>query len=356
LRERLRREARAAATIKHSSIATVYALREIDDHLFIVSEYIDGTTLRNVLSGGALEASPAFAIGVKIASALAAAHAAGIVHRDLKPENVIITPDGEVKVVDFGIAHIEEPESARLTKEGVVLGTPGYMPPEQLLGGAVDARADVYSFGVVFGEMLLGHRPHTAQDRASIPARFATLIATCMSPNPDARYESGSALLKALSVESPAPAEFTAAAVGSPRWWWEFHQAATAVVYGVMIWPAWMGRQVIDSLVGRALFIAVLVAVIVAATLRLHLWFTSRFYPGELRRARRRGSRWIRLADWLFVVSLALTGVLVGEDRSPVAVVLMAVAVGAAIVFLVIERATTRAAFRASATPAQRSL
>ncbi len=300
---------------------------------------------------------------MKIASALAAAHAAGIVHRDLKPDNVIITPDGEVKVVDFGIAHIERPEPARLTnddvarltKDGVVLGTPGYMPPEQLLGGAVDARADVYAFGVVFGEMLLGRRPDTAQDRALIPARFATLIVTCMSPNPEARLESGSALLKALSAESPAPAKSTAAAVGSPRWWWEFHQAATAVVYWVMIWPAWMGRQIIGGQVGRALFIAVLVAIIVAANLRLHLWFTSRFNSAELRWTRRRESRWIRLADWLFVASLGLTGILAGEDRSPVAVVLMAVAAGAAIVFLVIERATTRAAFRASATPAQRS-
>jgi hypothetical protein len=338
LRERLRREARAAAHIRHPSIATVYSLREIDDHLFIVSEYVEGTTLRALLESGRLEAERAYAIAVKIASALAAAHAAGVVHRDLKPENVIITADGEVKVVDFGIAVVEGLESARLTRQGAVLGTPGYMPPEQLLGGAVDARADVFAFGIVFAEMLSGRRPKTAADHQLIPPQFAALIATCTNASAAARYESGSALLKALSVES------------SPRGWWEFHQAAAALVYGVTTWPAWIGRQTIGGTTGRALFIAVLVAVIASAILRLHLWFTSRFYPGELPWARRRAGRWIRLADWVFVLALGATGALVGDDLSPVAVGLTAVAVGAAIAFLVIEPATARAAFR-SGTP-----
>ena len=382
LRERLRREARAAATIKHPSIATVYSLQEIDGHLFIVSEYVEGTTLRARLDNGPLDASHARAVAVKIASALAAAHAAGVVHRDLKPENVIITPGGEIKVVDFGIAHIDEPESARLTKQGVALGTPGYMPPEQRLGGAVDARVDVFAFGILFAEMLLGRRPTTPEDHALIPSRFGTLIATCVRSNPDARYASGDELLHALSGESPAteavrgvrlqPGPGTPAVRGvrlaspaearnerrpqadleseaaSARWWWEFHQAAVAVVYGVMTWPAWIARQIVGGSAGRALFIAVLTAVVVAATLRLHLWFTSRFYPGELQSARRRAGPWIRAADWVFVASLGLSGVFVGDDRSPVAIVLVAVAVGAAMAFLVIERGTSRAAFPAT--------
>ena len=356
LRERLRREARAVAHIKHPSIAIVYSLREIDDHLFIVSEYVEGTTLRTLVDGGPLEAPQAFAIAIKIASALAAAHAANVVHRDLKPENVIVTPSGEVKVVDFGIAHIDGGESPRLTREGAVLGTPGYMPPEQLLGGAVDARADVFAFGVVLAETLLGRRPRTANDYARVPSPFATIIARCMSANPDARYESGSALLEALSEETPGtnsahaviPQAVPGGDSGSALWWWEFHQAVAAVVYWVMVWPAWTGRQLIGGLAGRTLFIAVLLAVSVAAMLRLHLWFTSRFYPGELGWARDRSSRWIHLADWLFVLSLALTGILVGDDRSPVSAVLLAVAVGTAVAFLVIEPATARAAFRRS--------
>ena len=345
LRERLRREARAAATIKHPSIATVYSLREIDEHLFIVSEYVEGTTLRAVLDSGPLDASGARAVAVQIASALAAAHAAGVVHRDLKPENVIITPGGEIKVVDFGIAHIDEPESVRLTKQGVALGTPGYMPPEQRFGGTVDARADVFAFGVLFAEILLGRRPTTTEDHALIPPRFATLIATCVKPNPEARFASGGELLKALSVE-PAADDAQPATIGSPRWWWEFHQVATAAVYWGMVWPAWLGRQIVGGATGRGLFLAALIAVSVAATLRLHLWFTARFYPVELNRARARAGGWIRLADSLFVLSLGITGILVGDDRSPVAVVLVAVAAGAAIAFLVIERTTTRAAFR----------
>lgn len=353
LRQRLRREARAAANIRHSSIAIVHALREIDGHLFIDSEYVPGTTLRRLLGDGPLEPSRAAAIAVQIASALAAAHAAGITHRDLKPDNIIITPAGDVKVVDFGIAHIDAPDSPRLTQDGIVIGTPGYMPPEQLEGSRVDARADVYAFGIVFREMLTGRRTASAPAAQSpIPSRFRTIIETCVRLQPEARYASGSELLRALTEGSPAPEHPTmSAAAGSPRWWWEFHQAATAVVYWLMTWPSWTGRQIIGGSVGRALFIATLIAVVVAANLRLHLWFTARFYPGELRWARRRAGTWVRAADWLFVVSLAVTGVLVGEDRSPVAIVLIAVAVGAAIAFLVIERATTRAAFRGTLTP-----
>jgi len=183
---------------------------------------------------------------------------------------------------------------------------------------------------------------------------FAAIIERCLKIDPLERYASGRELLAALT-DSTAPAavlktdEQTVS--GSPRWWWEFHQAFIAVLYWLMTWPAWKGRQIVGGPLGRALFIAMLVAVIVAANLRLHLWFTSRFYPAELQWARQRAGIWIQLADWSFVASLATTGILVGEDRSPVAIVLLSVAVGAAIAFLVIERATARAAFRTSTTP-----
>jgi len=349
LRERLRREAHAAATINHPAVATVYVLDEIDGHLVIVSEYVEGDTLRTLLSRGAMDSTHAHALAVEIAGALAAAHRARVIHRDLKPENIIVTPAGRIKVVDFGIAHIEAPEQARLTVPGMMLGTPAYMAPEQLAGGVVTPRADVYAFGIVFSEMLTGQHP-LAGPAGLIPPRFAAIIQRCMNPDPNERYASGSELLAALASGAPDTGiEHTA--TGSPRWWWEFHQAITAVVYWMMTWPAWKGREIIGGPLGRALFIAALIAVIVAASLRLHLWFTSRFYPAQLRWARRRNATWIRAADWLFVATLAVTGVLVGEDRSPVAVVLIAVAVGAAIAFLVIERATARAAFRSSATP-----
>jgi len=350
LRERLRREAMAAGTIGHSGVATVYLLDEIDGHLVIVSEYVQGDTLRTLLSrDGALEPARAYEIALEIAGALAAAHDARVVHRDLKPENVIVTPAGRVKLVDFGIAHIEGPDSARMTIPGMMLGTPAYMAPEQLAGGSVTPRTDIYSFGLVFSEMLTGRG---GPGRPMPP--FTAIIERCLKIDPLERYASGRELLAALT-DSTAPAavlktdEQTVS--GSPRWWWEFHQAFIAVLYWLMTWPAWKGRQIVGGPLGRALFIAMLVAVIVAANLRLHLWFTSRFYPAELQWARQRAGIWIQLADWSFVASLATTGILVGEDRSPVAIVLLSVAVGAAIAFLVIERATARAAFRTSTTP-----
>lgn len=355
LRERLRREALAAAKINHPAVATVHVLDEISGHLVIVSEYARGETLRTLLGRGSLEPERARSIAIDIAAALAAAHKAGVVHRDLKPENVVVTPAGRVKVVDFGIAHLEGSESARLTIPGMMLGTPAYMAPEQLAGDVVTPRTDVYSFGIVFKEMLtgVGRVPPEADGSGGGPARFATVIARCLKIDPEQRYASGGELLAALTTD-PEPVvrdEDDQTVVASPRWWWEFHQAFVAVLYGLMIWPAWMGCQIISGSLGRALFFATLVAVIASATLRLHLWFTSRFYPAELHWALRRGGIWLRLADWLFVTSLAVTGILVGEDRSPVAIVLLAVAVAGAIGFLVIERATARAAFRNSAIP-----
>ena len=352
LRERQRREALAAARIKDAHVATVYVLAEIDGHVVMVSEFVEGETLRGVLNRGGVGSRRAHEIARSIAVALAAAHEAGVVHRDLKPENVILTPKGLIKVIDFGIAHIETPGAHRLTIPGVPLGTPAYMAPEQLRGGAVTSRADVYAFGVVFRELLTGRHPLSKQDPAAVPPRFAGIIARCLQLDPDHRYASGRELVTALTADAPAAVvSHERALVGSPRWWWEFHQAAAATVYWLMTWPAWTGRQIIGGGSGRALFIATLLGVIIAANLRLHLWFTSRFTPSELRRARRREGTWIRAADWLFVTSLAVTGILVGEDRSPVAIVLLAVAVGATIAFLVIERATARAAFRNSATP-----
>jgi hypothetical protein len=370
LRERLAREARAAATIAHTGVATVYVFGEIDGHLVIVSEYVPGETLRTLLRRGPLESLRARAMARQIAEALAAAHEAGVIHRDLKPENIVVTPAGLVKVVDFGIARIQPPEAARLRASSTGVGTPGYMAPEQLVGGDVTPSADVYAFGIVFNEMLTGRHPldhspsafarhpsafRAAADKgAAIPARSAAIIARCVNPDPNGRYPSGRELLAALAEdETTAPATSGGAAtdVGSPRWWWEFHQAAAAAVYWLMVWPAWNARVMIGGRIGGALFFAVLIAVIVATILRLHLWFTSRFYPSELRWARRRTARWTRAADWLFVAGLGLSGILVGADRSPVGIVLVAVAVGVAIAFLIIERATARAAFRNSATP-----
>ena len=173
-RERLAREARAAAALSHPSIATVYALEEIDGELYLASELVRGVTLRSTIASGRLSATRALEILLQLAEALDAAHRAGIVHRDLKPENVLLNADGRVKVVDFGIARsLAPPPAGRpLTVAGTAIGTPGYMAPEQLRGDTVDARADVFAFGVIAYELATGEHPFGGNDPASLVERL----------------------------------------------------------------------------------------------------------------------------------------------------------------------------------------
>jgi hypothetical protein len=342
-RERLRREARAAATISHPAVAVVYSLDEIDGRLLITSEYVRGHTLRSELARGPVEERRAMAIAADIARALAAAHAAGVIHRDLKPENVLITDEGAVKVVDFGIAYVEGLEATRLTRDGGLVGTPAYMAPEQLAGAAVDARADIYAAGVLLAEMVTGRHPLNPAG-APVPTSVATIVNRCVQPDPTNRFATATELLRALD----GTARTTAAPHSSSRWWWEFHQAIAALTYWLMVIPVWMARGAIGGAPGRAVFIATLIAVIIAANLRLHLWFTSRFYPAELKWLRARVARAIQGADWLFVIALISGALLIGDERSPLAILLLAFGVGTAVAFLVIEPATTRAAFRSS--------
>jgi len=349
LRERLRREARAAATIAHPAVATVYALEEIDGQLFIASEFVEGHTLRREIERGPLEPRRAVAIAVDIARALCAAHAAGVVHRDLKPENVLIATHDAVKVVDFGIAQVDS-VNTRLTRPGDAVGTPAYMPPEQLIGGDADARADIYALGVVLSEMLTGQHP-LAPGRRPMPAPVSEIAWRCIQMDPNDRYQTAREVLEALELERHKPQHVHAQASipsASARWWWEFHQAAVSVVYAVMVWPTWIARDVIGGREGNAVFVAVLASAIVAVTLRLHLWFTSRFYPPELAWARGRAMGWVLGSDALFATGLVVAGGLVGDARSGLAVLEIAVGIAAASAFALVEPATTRAAFRTS--------
>jgi predicted Ser/Thr protein kinase len=362
LRQRLKREARAAATISHPCVAVVYALEEVGDHLFIASEYVRGEMLRTEIARGPIAPERTRAIATDVARALVAAHEAGVIHRDLKPENVLIKPDGGVKVVDFGIAQIEGLEATRLTRAGSMLGTPAYMAPEQRLGGSVDKRADLYALGIVLSEMLTGRHPLQVRpdDRSvHVAAPFAAIIRRCLNTDPAARYATARDLLADLrSGLATASGTETGTEIGTEsnsdpidggRFWWEFHQGMTALVYWGMTVPAWYARGHIAGWLGRTFFILVLAAVVVAANARLHLWFTSRFYPAELDWVHRRSSRWIRIADWVFAAALAAGGALIGDEaRSPLALVLPSVAVGAVVAFLLIEPVTTRDAFKRS--------
>jgi predicted Ser/Thr protein kinase len=344
-RERLRREARAAATIAHQAVATVYALEEIDGRLFIASEFIEGDTLRSEIGRGPLDPVRAFSLAADIARALSAAHDAGVVHRDLKPENVLISSAGGVKVVDFGIAQMHS-VAIRLTIPGDAVGTPAYMAPEQLVGGNVDERTDIYALGVILAEMLTGQHPlaagtHPARSSASDIAR------RCMQVDPKERYQSAREVLEALENQVREPPSGHQLR-NSARWWWEFHQVAVATVCAAMVWPTWMAREAIGGRVGNALFVVVLAAAIVGVTLRLHWWFTSRFYPAELGWARRRAASWVLASDTVFATALVIGGGLVGEARPAIAVLEIAVGIAAASASALVEPATTRAAFRGS--------
>jgi serine/threonine protein kinase len=170
--ERFRVEGRATGALNHPNILAVHDAGNDSGVSFVVSELLEGKTLREVLSSGKLGERKSVALAVQIARGLSAAHSRGIVHRDLKPENIFITNDGVVKILDFGLAKLmpqgESPELTRTfaTGPGLVMGTAGYMSPEQLRGEPVDAHSDLFSFGAVLYEMLSGRKAFHANTAA----------------------------------------------------------------------------------------------------------------------------------------------------------------------------------------------
>ena len=160
-RLRFQQEARAAGALNHPNILDVHDVGEEKGEPFIVTELLEGETLRTVLSRGPLASRYALELATQLAQGLSAAHAAGIVHRDIKPDNLFITTDGHLKILDFGIAKLREgsaPTAVR-TENGVSFGTPGYMSPEQVEGRPATARSDIFAFGAVLHEMLAGSGP-----------------------------------------------------------------------------------------------------------------------------------------------------------------------------------------------------
>src|SRR5258707_11702822 len=169
---RFQREARAASALNHPSILTIHEVGEVDGIHFIAAEFIDGQTFRELIAGGDLSIPEVLDLVRQVAAALTAAHAAGIVHRDIKPENIMRRGDGIVKVLDFGIVKLLEqtkPEMPMYTRSqtetGAVLGTVGYMSPEQARGLEIDQRTDIWSLGVVLYEMLAHRPPFTVATR-----------------------------------------------------------------------------------------------------------------------------------------------------------------------------------------------
>src|SRR5215475_7081830 len=189
---RFEREAKLLASLNHANIAALYGMEQADGKHFLVMELVEGETLAERITRGALPIEEALKIAHQIAEALEAAHEKGVIHRDLKPANVKITPEGKVKVLDFGLAKALEVGptqvasnsptmlSAAATNAGVILGTAGYMSPEQARGHAADQRSDAFSFGCVLYEMLTG--------RQTFPGETVTdIIASVIARDPDYR-------------------------------------------------------------------------------------------------------------------------------------------------------------------------
>jgi eukaryotic-like serine/threonine-protein kinase len=193
--KRFIREAQAAASLEHPNICAIYEIGQQDDVRFIVMQYVEGETLASRLQGKPLQLPETLDLAIQIATALSAAHSQGIIHRDIKPQNIVINSEGQLKVLDFGLAKVvkerELPDSEAATKSllsapGMIMGTPAFMSPEQARGEPLDARSDIFSFGSVLYEMITGRHPFAESSTA------ATLSAILTSePAPLARYVSG---------------------------------------------------------------------------------------------------------------------------------------------------------------------
>jgi tRNA A-37 threonylcarbamoyl transferase component Bud32 len=361
MRARLRQEARAAAALSHPAIATVFALEEIDDQIFIASEYLEGRTLRQELSTGPLPQQRALEIARAIAIALQVAHDRGIVHRDLKPENVIVMSSGGIKILDFGLAQFDVAAQdlasvTRLTDPGVIAGTPPYMAPEQLLGQPTSARTDQFAFGVLLYEMLTGKHPFgsgglpttiartiaTEPDQADVPPELWNIISRAIEKDPDDRFASTQDLVDALAAPAHPASSGSLGASGSLEWW-ATHQMIVALGYWAMVYPAWHVHKWTGRY-GVLTFLATLAIVIVGGNVRLHLWFTAKAYPGQLRAQLANITRLVRAADVAFSLIMIATGLVIADEHTGWSALLVSFGLGAALAFLVIEPTTARAA------------
>ena len=272
--DRLRRfeqEATAAAALNHPNILAVYQLGTYEGAPYLVSELLEGETLREEIQRGALAVRRVTDYGTQIARGLAAAHEKGIVHRDLKPENLFVTKDGRVKILDFGLAKLTQPPTASGTsaptvglgtEAGMVMGTAGYMAPEQVRGEGADHRADIFAFGSILYEMLTGKRafqrstsaetmtailkedpPGISQVAPASPPALQRMVQRCLEKSPERRFQSASDLafaLEALSDSggSAALAQPSQSKAGQVSWRWVAAMVAV-IVAGAAIW-AWL--------------------------------------------------------------------------------------------------------------------
>jgi len=248
---RFQQEARAAGALNHPNIVAIYDFGEHEGSPYVVTELLEGRTLREVMAGHPLPVRKALDYGIQIAHGLSAAHEKGIVHRDLKPENLFVTDDGRVKILDFGIAKLMRAEDAQnagaatQTSAGAILGTTAYMSPEQIRGESVDHRTDIFALGTVLYEMLSGRRPFagaTAADTISailtqdspslteVPPDLDRAVRRCLEKSPRERFHSAWDLANELERVAEAGPRVRAKADGSGAWKWLVGAAALVFI------------------------------------------------------------------------------------------------------------------------------
>ncbi len=274
--DRFRREARTASALNHPNICTIYEIGEHEGFPFIAMEYLEGSSLREVIRGHPLETGRLVDYALQIASGLEAAHSKGIIHRDLKPGNIFITTTGYAKILDFGLAKLTAPHAVaasqstatdrspedRLSTEGTVMGTVAYMSPEQALGKELDARTDLFSFGVVLYEMATGILPFRGDTSAAVfdailhsvpappvrmnpvlPAELERIIDACLEKDRDMRYQSATEIcadLKRLQRDSSSSHTAVAEAKPRPKRRWRAWTAAGAVAALALAAAVWL--------------------------------------------------------------------------------------------------------------------
>ncbi len=217
---RFTREARTLAKLNHPNIVSVFEFGKVQETYYFLMEFVDGTTLRDVVAAGQLQPEQALAIIPHLCDALQFAHDKGVIHRDIKPENILMAKDGSVKIADFGLSRIlgNESQPEMLTRTHQVMGTLRYMAPEQLEGArSVDHRADIYSLGVVFYEMLTGELPvgrfAAPSEKVSIDVRLDEVVLRTLEKEPQRRYQHASQVKSAVQIitstvrSAPAPTE-----------------------------------------------------------------------------------------------------------------------------------------------------
>ena len=274
--ERFQREARALAALSHPNLLDIYDVGSTNGLHYAVTELLEGDTLRQKIPTSGLPWQKVAAMGAAAADGMAAAHGKGIVHRDLKPENLFVTADGRVKILDFGLAKVEEDfdpegETGTLTpagtEAGTIMGTPGYMAPEQVKGKPADPRSDIFALGCVLYEMVAGHRafggdtgmevmaailkeepPQLSSSGAAVPVDLERAIHRCLEKRPEARFQSSADLAYSLKsvgssqavpvMATPTPTAVTPVTEKKRPWWQVAVAGALVVIAAVIVWQA----------------------------------------------------------------------------------------------------------------------